>query len=250
MPGISDPGSELIAAARAARRAGRGAARARALRTAVALLSGFPLRRFTFEGFPPRSRRGAARAFRATRCEPTPRRSGTSRRSGCAPPRRPRGRSRPTRKSSSCASTPSCTSSISGERRSSVIAQLPDPVRGEVAFAIAPYASRGRSGRTDRGDECRDRRAARRRTARRRGRKAARGARLRRSARALRSRRRPEGAPRKLRLTNANAAWNAPTTSRRRSTTSAAIRTSATPTRRSSPTCSRARRARFARRSS
>ena len=54
MPGISDPGSELIAAARAAGTPvevlpGPSAA------TAVALLSGFPLRRFTFEGFPPRT---------------------------------------------------------------------------------------------------------------------------------------------------------------------------------------------------
>ena len=54
MPGISDPGSALIAAARAARRAGGGAARARARRSASRCCPGFRLRRFTFEGFPPR----------------------------------------------------------------------------------------------------------------------------------------------------------------------------------------------------
>jgi len=60
MPGISDPGSELVAAARAAGIAvevlpGPSAA------VGVALLSGFPLRRFSFEGFVPRAA-GARRA--------------------------------------------------------------------------------------------------------------------------------------------------------------------------------------------
>jgi 16S rRNA (cytidine1402-2'-O)-methyltransferase len=54
MPGLSDPGSELVAAARQAGVAvevlpGPSAA------TGIALLSGFPLRRFAFEGFPPRT---------------------------------------------------------------------------------------------------------------------------------------------------------------------------------------------------
>ncbi|MDE2481758.1 MAG: 16S rRNA (cytidine(1402)-2'-O)-methyltransferase [bacterium] len=58
MPGISDPGTELVAAARAAGVAvevlpGPSAA------LGVAVLSGFPLRRFCFEGFPPRT--GSAR---------------------------------------------------------------------------------------------------------------------------------------------------------------------------------------------
>jgi 16S rRNA (cytidine1402-2'-O)-methyltransferase len=53
MPGISDPGSDLVAAARLAGvpidvLPGPSAA------TSVALLSGFSLRRFAFEGFPPR----------------------------------------------------------------------------------------------------------------------------------------------------------------------------------------------------
>jgi 16S rRNA (cytidine1402-2'-O)-methyltransferase len=54
MPGISDPGSELIAAAHADGIAvdvlpGPSAS------LGVAVLSGFPLRRFVFEGFPPRA---------------------------------------------------------------------------------------------------------------------------------------------------------------------------------------------------
>ncbi len=61
MPGVSDPGSDLVAAAR---RAGvpidvlPGPSAA----TSVALLSGFSLRRFAFEGFPPRA--AAARRAR------------------------------------------------------------------------------------------------------------------------------------------------------------------------------------------
>jgi len=54
MPGISDPGAELVAAARAAGVAvdvlpGPNAA------LGAAVLSGFPMHRFVFEGFPPRS---------------------------------------------------------------------------------------------------------------------------------------------------------------------------------------------------
>ena len=54
MPGISDPGSELVDAAHRARipvevLPGPSAA------LGVAVLSGFPLRRFAFEGFPPRA---------------------------------------------------------------------------------------------------------------------------------------------------------------------------------------------------
>jgi 16S rRNA (cytidine1402-2'-O)-methyltransferase len=62
MPGVSDPGSELIAAARAVGVAvevlpGPSAA------LGVAVLSGFPLRRFAFEGFPPRSSRARREHF-------------------------------------------------------------------------------------------------------------------------------------------------------------------------------------------
>lgn len=61
-PGISDPGSELVAAAREAGVSvdvlpGPCAA------IGVAVLSGFPLRRWIFEGFPPRTRRARRQAF-------------------------------------------------------------------------------------------------------------------------------------------------------------------------------------------
>jgi 16S rRNA (cytidine1402-2'-O)-methyltransferase len=61
-PGISDPGAELVADARAAGIAlevlpGASAA------TGGAVLSGFDLRRFVFEGFPPRTSAARRRAF-------------------------------------------------------------------------------------------------------------------------------------------------------------------------------------------
>ncbi|HEY5257525.1 MAG TPA: 16S rRNA (cytidine(1402)-2'-O)-methyltransferase [Candidatus Baltobacteraceae bacterium] len=64
MPGISDPGAELAAAARAAGIAvealpGPSAA------LGAALLSGFELRRFAFEGFPPRASRARRAALLA-----------------------------------------------------------------------------------------------------------------------------------------------------------------------------------------
>lgn len=64
MPAISDPGSELVAAARADGVAidvlpGPSAA------LGVAVLSGFPLRRFIFEGFPPRTAGARRSGFRA-----------------------------------------------------------------------------------------------------------------------------------------------------------------------------------------
>lgn len=63
MPGISDPGVELVAAARAAgvpvdALPGPSAA------LGAAVLSGFPLRRFLFEGFPPRASGARRAAFR------------------------------------------------------------------------------------------------------------------------------------------------------------------------------------------
>lgn len=63
MPGISDPGSELVAAARAAAidlEALPGPSAA----LGAAVLSGFPLRRFLFEGFPPRASGARRAAFR------------------------------------------------------------------------------------------------------------------------------------------------------------------------------------------
>ena len=63
MPGISDPGEELVAAARAASIAVEVLPGPSAL-LGAAVLSGFPLRRFTFEGFPPRSSSARKNAFR------------------------------------------------------------------------------------------------------------------------------------------------------------------------------------------
>ncbi|MGR4064688.1 MAG: 16S rRNA (cytidine(1402)-2'-O)-methyltransferase [Vulcanimicrobiaceae bacterium] len=66
MPGVSDPGSELVTAARAAG-IGVEVLPGPSAVLGVAVLSGFPLRRFAFEGFPPRTagarRAGFARAL-------------------------------------------------------------------------------------------------------------------------------------------------------------------------------------------
>jgi 16S rRNA (cytidine1402-2'-O)-methyltransferase len=137
MPGISDPGSELIAAARSAGVAidvlpGPSAA------FTVAVLSGFPLRRFSFEGFPART--SARRRAQFT----------TALRSGATTiwyesPRRiiaaltdlaavaPGARVFVVRELSKLheeqlAGTPA-----------EIAARLVSPVRGEVAFAIAPH---------------------------------------------------------------------------------------------------------------
>lgn len=61
-PGISDPGCELIAAARAANVAVEVLPGAAAF-VCAAVLSGFSLRRFTFSGFPPRSAAERRSAF-------------------------------------------------------------------------------------------------------------------------------------------------------------------------------------------
>lgn len=62
MPGISDPGSELVSAARAAGIAVDVLPGPSAV-VGVAALSGFPLRRFVFEGFPPRTSSARREAF-------------------------------------------------------------------------------------------------------------------------------------------------------------------------------------------
>jgi 16S rRNA (cytidine1402-2'-O)-methyltransferase len=137
MPGISDPGSELIAAARAAGvpvevLPGPSAA------IAVALLSGFPLRRFTFEGFPPRTA-GARRGRFAGALQP----DATT--IWYESPQRIRAAL-----ADLAAVAPDAHVFVVREytklheehlwgTAESVIAQLPSPVRGEVAFAIAPY---------------------------------------------------------------------------------------------------------------
>ncbi|MGC1380016.1 MAG: SAM-dependent methyltransferase, partial [Candidatus Baltobacteraceae bacterium] len=137
MPGISDPGSELIAAARAAGVAvevlpGPSAA------LGVALLSGFPLRRFTFEGFPPRARGARRERFaEALRAETTT--------IWYESPQRIRATL-----DDLAAVAPDAELFVVREytklheqhiwgRPEAAVAQLADPVRGEVAFAIAPY---------------------------------------------------------------------------------------------------------------
>ena len=137
MPGISDPGSELIAAARAQGVAvevlpGGTAA------TGVAVLSGFPLRRFTFEGFPPRT--GAARRERFKRSlqpdtttiwyeSPQRVRATLTDLAEVAP----NARVFLVREY-----TKVHEEQLTGTPQD-VAAQLTEPVRGEVAFAIAPH---------------------------------------------------------------------------------------------------------------
>lgn len=62
-PGISDPGSDLVAAARAAG-IGIDVLPGASAAIGAAVLSGFPLRRFLFEGFPPRSSSARREALR------------------------------------------------------------------------------------------------------------------------------------------------------------------------------------------
>lgn len=136
MPGISDPGSALLAAARAAGveidvLPGPSAA------TGVALLSGFPLLRFTFEGFPPRTsaarRERFAQALRggATTIwyeSPQRIRAALADLAAIAPDAHVFVvREYTKRHEQHCLGKPE-----------QVIAELPSPVRGEVAFAIAP----------------------------------------------------------------------------------------------------------------
>ncbi len=137
MPGISDPGSDLVAAAREAGVAvevlpGPSAA------TAVALLSGFSLRRFTFEGFPPRTR--AARRERFAHAlagdattiwyeSPQRIRAALADLAAVAPESRVFLVREYTKRHEQ---------QVWGAPQH-VIDRLPEPMRGEVAFAIAPY---------------------------------------------------------------------------------------------------------------
>jgi 16S rRNA (cytidine1402-2'-O)-methyltransferase len=140
MPGVSDPGSELIAAARAAGvpvevLPGPSAA------LGVAVLSGFPLRRFVFEGFPPR----ASSARRATFREAL--RSGSTTLWFESPQRlhdsladleavAPDARVFLVREYTKLHEQQALGSPAE------VAAAVEKPVRGEVAFAIAPYGPR------------------------------------------------------------------------------------------------------------
>jgi 16S rRNA (cytidine1402-2'-O)-methyltransferase len=139
MPGISDPGSELLAAARSAGVPVEVLPGPSAV-TGVAMLSGFPLRRFTFEGFPPRT--SAARRERfAHALQPdattiwyeSPRRirDALSDLNAVAPNAR-------------VFLVREYTKLHEQHRLGTpqqIVAGLSEPVRGEVAFAIAPYAA-------------------------------------------------------------------------------------------------------------
>ncbi len=137
MPGISDPGSELVAAARAAGVAltvlpGPSAA------LGVAVLSGFPLRRFCFEGFPPRNAAGRREAFaRAFAHEATT--------IWYESPQRIRATLHELARIAPDASvfllreyTKRFEQQIAGTP-AEIDAALEEPIRGEIAFAIAPY---------------------------------------------------------------------------------------------------------------
>jgi len=143
MPGISDPGSELIAAARDAGIAvevlpGPCAA------IGVAVLSGFPLRRFAFEGFPPRKRGARRDAFTDALAtgmttlwyeSPARIRETLEDLAAVAPGARVfLAREYTKRFEQQLLGSPS-----------EVAAALAEPVRGEIAFAIAPYASHART---------------------------------------------------------------------------------------------------------
>jgi 16S rRNA (cytidine1402-2'-O)-methyltransferase len=137
MPGISDPGSELVAAARAAGIAvevlpGPSAA------LGVALLSGFPLNRFAFEGFPPRTR-GARRERFACALR------GGATTIWFESPHRIRAALIDLAAIAPDASvflvreyTKLHEQQLAGTP-DRVLAQLPEPLRGEVAFAVGPY---------------------------------------------------------------------------------------------------------------
>jgi 16S rRNA (cytidine1402-2'-O)-methyltransferase len=139
MPAISDPGSELVAAARDANVPVEVLPGPSAV-LGVAVLSGFPLRRFTFEGFPPRTA-GARRAhFSAalgtgatTIWFESPQRivATLTDLAGVAPDAHVFLVREYTKK---------FEQQLLGAPHE-VAAALDEPVRGEIAFAVAPHAS-------------------------------------------------------------------------------------------------------------
>jgi 16S rRNA (cytidine1402-2'-O)-methyltransferase len=148
MPGISDPGSALVTAARAAGIAVDVLPGPTAFACA-AVLSGFDVRRFAFEGFPPRTSGARKAAFRTAMARGIPSVWYES----------------PHRIAAALADlaaiapdvptflvrefTKLYEQQISGTP-AEVAAALPDPMRGEVAFVIdAGVADAGRAGETD-----------------------------------------------------------------------------------------------------
>ena len=143
MPAVSDPGSALVAAAREAGVTievlpGPSAA------LGVAVLSGFPLRRFIFEGFPARTKGTREKAFRASL------ETGATSLWFESPQR--------------IIDTLATLAAVAADARvflvreytkrfeqqvlgtpAEVTAALEQPVRGEIAFAIAPHAAAARS---------------------------------------------------------------------------------------------------------
>jgi len=136
-PGISDPGTALIAAARAAGIAVEVLPGATAF-VCAAVLSGFDLRRFVFAGFPPRSSAARRAAFRAALGETTvwyesPHRIRASLADldAVAPGQRVFAvRELTKRFEQQSFGTPA-----------EIIAALPDPVRGEFAFVVEGTAA-------------------------------------------------------------------------------------------------------------
>ena len=143
-PGISDPGSDLAAAAHAAGVAvevlpGPSAA------VGLALLSGFPLQRFVFEGFPPRALGARRERFaEALRSEVTT--------LWYESPQRIRASL-----SDLAEIAPDALVFVVREYTklheqqirgtpSEALAALPDPLRGEIAFAVAPYRAQSQTG--------------------------------------------------------------------------------------------------------
>ncbi len=137
MPGISDPGSALVAAARASGVCVE-VVPGPSIPPAVALLSGFPLDRFSFEGFPPRTSAARKKRFdealrsRATTIwyeSPHRLRATLQDLASVAP--------------DAHVFVVREYTKLHEEQRSGtpseVLARLPEHVRGEIAFAIAPY---------------------------------------------------------------------------------------------------------------
>lgn len=141
MPAISDPGNELVAAARAAG-IGVDVLPGPSAAIGLAVLSGFPLRRFVFEGFPPRSSGARRAAFRtALGAQATT--------LWYESPQRVRAAL-----ADLASVAPDCSVFLVREYTKKfeqqilgsphdVAAALEEPVRGELAFAIAPYDRAG-----------------------------------------------------------------------------------------------------------